>query len=905
MIKGKRMKTGFILTTPYQVFHYKRIAKHLSGQIEIIMEMRDQELGLDKRKIAEDFPGMHIRKIHQRDLIRLDGTYDVLVCQTPVPVMQFFTRSLVVAQQYSLAKEVYQYGIWRVHAHLNLMYGSYSVNKVKYFSNAVAAGNPLLDDVLSNNSLIAAPDKAEISKKPHVMYMPTYGDLSDKEAILSKLSKENVEVTVKAHHADTTIKHLSDQFGFHVLTSSEDPIQAICSADVVISDVSGAVFDALAVRKPVVVVYEISAESQDLSRLSEADENRKNIEQLISYWNQDKPLKASIEAACDALQDDTEYRQYLDTFYINPGEAGKSCAHEIEELYKHGENYRFEIQQLRNTTKNYISENRQFKAARNKLTSGMKPLHKRLIINSINIVRASLQYIPYGRKIESWLISLYRSQKQSPATKKAAALHSSLSLVPRIRRKEIQAELEPMLIEEGVDYRFSEMQTNLYCAVKEEELDKLLHVLHKLPFVKILQHAGLKLCTAIKREYTKNPESITFKDLSSAISICIYVPFRTGLYTTNTESGIEVLILEKKDRRLVARKWLAGIVDWTNYYMDATEKTINGNLSKHTISKLHKLENEPIDIVYTWVDSNDPRWRASYNEWVSKQEKILTSATNEERYIDRNELKFSLRSIHMYAPFVRNVFIVTAGHVPEWLNLDVPNLKVVKHEDIFPDASYLPTFNSHSIEACLQNIPSLSENFIYFNDDVFLGQEVGIDMFYTKAGLIKSRFSPSAFTASSKPGEDAIPTDWASYNAVSLIKNDFNLFFDRKMKHVAMPLKKSVLEDIEKKYAVEVDNTRKSRFRDTHDLSIPSMLAHFYAISTRRGVEWANIPNEYMYLDTGRFDFNSKINLLRRKKVAFICLNSTGYTDIPLNRQASMLDSFLNSQYPVPSPYEK
>ena len=49
-------------------------------------------------------------------------------------------------------------------------------------------------------------------------------------------------------------------------------------------------------------------------------------------------------------------------------------------------------------------------------------------------------------------------------------------------------------------------------------------------------------------------------------------------------------------------------------------------------------------------------------------------------------------------------------------------IRVVPHSEIFPDTGDLPTFNSHAIEACLHRIPDLSENFLYFNDDVFLGR---------------------------------------------------------------------------------------------------------------------------------------------------------------------------------------
>ena len=136
----------------------------------------------------------------------------------------------------------------------------------------------------------------------------------------------------------------------------------------------------------------------------------------------------------------------------------------------------------------------------------------------------------------------------------------------------------------------------------------------------------------------------------------------------------------------------------------------------------------------------------------------------------------------------------------------------------------------------------MSENFLYFNDDVFLGKDARFSDFFTQAGLMKSRFSPSSFVATDLPAPDAIPTDWASYNAVSLMRDDFGMNFARKLMHVPHPLKKSLLEELEARYPEVFRRSRASRFRAHADYAIPSMLAHYYGIATRQAVEWDNPP---------------------------------------------------------------
>ena len=44
------------------------------------------------------------------------------------------------------------------------------------------------------------------------------------------------------------------------------------------------------------------------------------------------------------------------------------------------------------------------------------------------------------------------------------------------------------------------------------------------------------------------------------------------------------------------------------------------------------------------------------------------------------EMRYSLRSIEKYAPWVRHVYIVTNGQIPSWLNLDNPRLTLVTHD---------------------------------------------------------------------------------------------------------------------------------------------------------------------------------------------------------------------------------
>lgn len=76
---------------------------------------------------------------------------------------------------------------------------------------------------------------------------------------------------------------------------------------------------------------------------------------------------------------------------------------------------------------------------------------------------------------------------------------------------------------------------------------------------------------------------------------------------------------------------------------------------------------------------------------------------------DNGELRYSLRSIEAFAPWVRNIYIVTNGQVPSWLNIKHPRLFIIKHEDIFDNKTHLPTFrcvSSYAVQG-LKHAPLL------------------------------------------------------------------------------------------------------------------------------------------------------------------------------------------------------
>ena len=139
-----------------------------------------------------------------------------------------------------------------------------------------------------------------------------------------------------------------------------------------------------------------------------------------------------------------------------------------------------------------------------------------------------------------------------------------------------------------------------------------------------------------------------------------------------------------------------------------------------------------IDLVYLWVNGNDPKWIAKRNACIGKPTDKQENCAG--RYADSGELKYSLRSIEKYAPWIRKIFIVTDEQVPEWLDTSNPKVHVVDHKEIMPEES-LPCFNSTLIEHYLDKIPGLSEHFLFSNDDMYINRPVSPATFFEADGL--------------------------------------------------------------------------------------------------------------------------------------------------------------------------
>ncbi|MGR3938695.1 stealth family protein [Streptomyces sp. BRA346] len=312
----------------------------------------------------------------------------------------------------------------------------------------------------------------------------------------------------------------------------------------------------------------------------------------------------------------------------------------------------------------------------------------------------------------------------------------------------------------------------------------------------------------------------------------------------------------------------------------------------------------PIDVVYTWVDGSDPQWQRRRAAVTGTEETAgyHEQAANAARYANRDELRYSLRSLHLYAPWVRHIYLVTDRQVPDWLALDHPGITVVDHQEIFDDPTVLPTFNSHAIETRLHHIKGLAEHFLYFNDDVFLGSPVTPQDFFLANGVTK--FFPSRALIPLAPADQLdVPVSAAGKNNRRLLEGRFGATVTQKMKHTPHAVRTSVLAEIEREFPEPIRATMANRVRSTSDISLPSSLHHYYAFLTGRAIP---AQLRYDYFDLARPTTPGRLaRLLRSRHCQAFCLNDTVSSEHDLAGQQALLGPFLDAYFPVPSPLER
>ncbi len=307
-----------------------------------------------------------------------------------------------------------------------------------------------------------------------------------------------------------------------------------------------------------------------------------------------------------------------------------------------------------------------------------------------------------------------------------------------------------------------------------------------------------------------------------------------------------------------------------------------------------------IDLVYLWVNGNDPKWIAKRNACIGEPSKAEENCKG--RYIDNDELKYSLRSVEKYAPWIRKIFIVTDNQTPEWLETSHPKIQIVDHTDILP-AECLPCFNSVVIEHHLHRIPGLSEHFLYANDDMYINRPVTPETFFAKDLLPKIRLNRRPFRKwtllyrTKVLGKQLRNYIQTIQNAALLVEQKYGTYYSGKTHHNIDAYLKSSYQHARQTFDNEISATLSNHVRSSND--IQRNIYSYVALAEKRG---------HLCYVTQRTSFRFHIDnrklyeKFERYNPMLFCMNDSQFANDDDRKSAI---AFLGKLFPDKSQFEK
>ncbi|CAM5569560.1 exopolysaccharide phosphotransferase [Streptomyces avidinii] len=342
----------------------------------------------------------------------------------------------------------------------------------------------------------------------------------------------------------------------------------------------------------------------------------------------------------------------------------------------------------------------------------------------------------------------------------------------------------------------------------------------------------------------------------------------------------------------------------------------------------------PIDAVITWVDAADPAWRhrrdraaeaeAGTGRSSGTDRTDRTDGTDgtdgtggvpgidlaENRYRDRGELRYCLRSIAAYAPWVRRIFLVTDDQAPAWLAADHPDITVIDHRELSTEPAAPAVFNSHAIESRLHHIPGLAEHFLYFNDDIFLGRPQRPQNYFLPSGLPKVFHDWRAVDPGSRAGDDVFTSSQKVTRQA--VEEAVGRTYPHILAHTPYPLTRSAFTRVEELLPGRLAATARSVFRSADDIAPVTLTAHL-ALAEGHAVEG---DLAHTYVSTARRSEIERLpDLAAERGHDAFCLADDEDPDEPdeggaggglsATQQHNVVTAFLEAYFPVPSPFEK
>lgn len=197
-----------------------------------------------------------------------DIDYDILFIPYEISTLGNIKRKLTIKYMYGMATKPYFSLSLRINYVFDgfLCYGDKDSEYLSNYGKTFKVGNMKYINHVSKKS-------TNKTSKKKILYLPTYGNESSIDLLIPKLEnlKEEYDISIKMHHGTEYLKNDIEKkrkekiyaaFSTNNIYLSKDSISdLIDDSDVVVTDLSGALFDAVYLKKPVIMFYPQKHES--------------------------------------------------------------------------------------------------------------------------------------------------------------------------------------------------------------------------------------------------------------------------------------------------------------------------------------------------------------------------------------------------------------------------------------------------------------------------------------------------------------------------------------------------------------------------------------------------------------------------------------------------------------------
>ena len=323
--------------------------------------------------------------------------------------------------------------------------------------------------------------------------------------------------------------------------------------------------------------------------------------------------------------------------------------------------------------------------------------------------------------------------------------------------------------------------------------------------------------------------------------------------------------------------------------------------------QLKMIEDEPIDLFIKYIDLRDKTLNRKGIKQIYKD-------------FDNEELKYSLRSIIEYLPWIRKIFIVMPNKKVKFLK----PYEEIKDKIIYVNDKDLIGFDSANIFAFSFNLYKMdkfgiSKNFIYMEDDYFIGKKLKkTDFFYydneekkvfpyvintiffemDKEKILKKQRSMNKKKNKMKP-HSKLGWNFSLVNTDKYFIEKYKIpIISAKFTHCAVPENLDDIREIFKeiqdyKY---INETLFSKTRHVLTLNQPEFVNLYQLNIKHRKVH--HIKNTYINME------KIKLHQLNKLNIELFVLN-TGGNHEPSKEKQENLKKIMEERFPKPTIYEE